>query len=251
MRRCPQVCWLTLLLLAPLASACGRSADDEAAIQEDLEGKGTIELMDEIAEAEYDPPSDGKLTEEQVRMYLEVRKRERQIVEVARKNLEEKSEEAEKDGKEGGEMGFFEALGALGDIADIGTADLRAAHDLGHNTAEYQWVKQQIAEVQMAEMTEGLEQMASSFQEQAISALEAQKAATTDDAEKRQIEEQIAELRKENGEADAGAESSEALRHNARLVAEYREQIDAVQSDVTRALNGPTPDAGAGREPGS
>src|SRR6185436_17951556 len=72
---------LCLLLAAP---ACkGGPETDQAAIEERLHEKGTAELMHEVSTApEYRPPADGRLSERQVRIYLDVRRRERKIREI-------------------------------------------------------------------------------------------------------------------------------------------------------------------------
>src|SRR5687767_5448045 len=92
------------LLLA--TAACRKDpAEDEAAVQQALKEKGTLEVLDEVAAAQYTPPTDGKLTDAQIAMYLAVRQRGKRIREVAGKELEKKSAEAKKEGEE---MGLFE-----------------------------------------------------------------------------------------------------------------------------------------------
>jgi hypothetical protein len=64
--------------------ACGcRRADDRAAIEDRLRSKGAADVVREAAAARYAAPAAGRLTETQVRMFLEVRERECRIREAA------------------------------------------------------------------------------------------------------------------------------------------------------------------------
>ncbi|HXO28978.1 MAG TPA: hypothetical protein VOA80_16630, partial [Thermoanaerobaculia bacterium] len=58
-----------------LASGC-RQPDDSAAIRERLRSKDAAQVVREAATARYAVPADGRLVDGQVRMYLQVRKRE-------------------------------------------------------------------------------------------------------------------------------------------------------------------------------
>src|SRR5258707_2856111 len=134
-----------LALSGSILWACGcqaKPAADEASIQKGLHQKGTANLMDEVAKApEYHPPADGRLTEAQVRMYLDVRQREQQIREVALKQRQEAGEPAPADSGVD-QLAYVEALKTVGDQpdrADIATADLRAVQELGFNPKEYGW----------------------------------------------------------------------------------------------------------------
>ena len=44
----------------------------ETSIQKDLDKRGTLDLMKEVADDKYTPPKDGRLTDAQVQMYLDV-----------------------------------------------------------------------------------------------------------------------------------------------------------------------------------
>src|SRR5688500_11779745 len=67
----------------------------------------------------FTPPPDGKLSEKQIELFLKLRPREKQIVD------------------------------RTGDPA----ADVRAARELGHDPAEYQWVKARVADAVLVRIT--------------------------------------------------------------------------------------------------
>jgi hypothetical protein len=227
----------TLLGVTLVATGACKSkpADDEASIKETLEEKGTIDVMDQVSKApEYKAPADGKLTDRQVKMYLEVRQREQKIREVAFKELKAKGDKATGEKKE---VGMFEAMKAIGDLADVATADLRAAQELGHNPKEYQWVKERVLEAQMLETLRSLRGQVAESQQQILAQLERQRQDTADPLRKVEIGRQIEELKKDLEAAPA--ESDPAREHNAGLVAQHKDELAKLQAEderITREL---------------
>jgi hypothetical protein len=221
---------LSAAFAALALAACQRDApsSSEQDIQRELDRTSAVDVLEDTAEASYQPPADAKLTDAQMKMFLAVKGRERQILEVAAKNLKEKTADAEKQGEQ---VGFFDAMKALGDLGDIMTADLRAAKELGYNTAEYEWVKGQVLEAQMQKMAQGMADMMSTFQQQSLQMLEQQKAAATDAAQRAEIERQIEELESAAPEQE---KPSAAVQHNAALLERYRAEVDAIQAEVAR-----------------
>ena len=89
------------LALSVVLSGCKvKELADKAQIAKDLDKKGTVDLMKEVANDKYDPPKDGKLTEAQVQMYLKVRQHEKDIAKVAKQQMEEVSLEQLLEGRE-------------------------------------------------------------------------------------------------------------------------------------------------------
>lgn len=223
--------FIVLLLTAGVAIGCkSKPADDEASIKETLEEKGTIDVMDEISKApEYKGPADGKLTDQQVKMYIEVRQREQKIKEVALKELKAKGDKAKEEKRE---VGMFEAMKAIGDLADVATADLRAAHELGHNPNEYTWIKERVAEAQLNQMSQAMNQQLAQSQNSIVKMLEEQKKLAKDDAQKAELDKQIAELKSSTAEADAN--NTPGAQYNAQLIAKYKAEFDKLQAEDTR-----------------
>lgn len=232
-----QLAAIALGLAAVLAvSACkGKPADDEASIQKSLDKTGTMDVMKEASEAEYDPPKSGELTEDQIRMYVEVKERGWKIRQVAQKNLEAKT------GKQGDDkdkkVGFLGAMKALGDVGDLISADLRAAQELGANPAEFQWVEGKVMEAQVAVMGQQMKQQVSAGKEQVVAMLEAQKAQVTDPDQKADIEKQIQELRS-GDEEEESSEQEPGLEHNIELVKKHEKEIQAALAPQEKGEEG-------------
>lgn len=210
------------LLVLPLA-ACGRG---EADVEESLEETGTLDVLEQASQDEYEPPADGELTEDQVEMYLAVQERAIEIRQVTGKRLEEKSNEAE---AEGGEMGFMDAMRAMGEVSDFVTADIRAAKELGHNSAEYQWVQEQVMEAQAAKMTQGFAAQANEAGQQFLTMMQEQLANATDEEQKAALEQQIAEYEASMAENQVAEEMEPGVEHNIELLARHQEEIEKIQ----------------------
>ncbi|HEX4963355.1 MAG TPA: hypothetical protein VF173_21170 [Thermoanaerobaculia bacterium] len=214
------------------ACGCQGKAADEASIQKSLHQKGTAALMDEVAKApEYHPPADGRITEAQVKLYLDVRQREQQIRAVALKEAQEKGE-ATPGSTDGG---YVEALKTVGDqpgVADIATADLRAAQELGVNPKEYQWVKERVLEAQMAETAHALSQQIAQSRREVLAQLEQRGRETTDPVQKAEIERQVEDLNR-NVQTDS-IEGDPVRRLNAGLLAKFKEDLARLQAEDQR-----------------
>ncbi|HEV2855219.1 MAG TPA: hypothetical protein VHC97_20665 [Thermoanaerobaculia bacterium] len=231
MKRYGSLFIIPLLGATLITGGCkGKPADDEASIKESLEEKGTIDVMDEISKApEYKGPADGRLTDQQVKMYIEVRQREQKIREVALKELKAKGDKAKEEKRE---VGMFEAMKAIGDLADVATADLRAAHELGHNPNEYTWIKERVLEAQLAQTTQALNQQMVQGQQSMLKMLEEQKKLATDDTQRAELDKQIAEMK--NSAAQAEANNTPGAEHNAQMIAKYKTEFDKLQAEDVR-----------------
>ena len=111
-----------ILALAVVVSGCKvKELADKANIAKDLDKRGTVDLMKQVADDKYDPPKDGRLTESQVQMYLKVREHERDIAQVAKKQAQEHAEAAKKAGEKS-ITGLMEGFKTMGSVADMATA---------------------------------------------------------------------------------------------------------------------------------
>ncbi|MEA2236105.1 MAG: hypothetical protein QOC81_829 [Thermoanaerobaculia bacterium] len=141
-----------LLLSIVLAGCKAKEAYDKAKISQDLDNHGTMDLMKDVSNDKYTAPSDGKLTEGQVQMYLKVREHEKVIAQLARKEAQAHADAAKKAGEKS-IAGMMEGFKTIGSAADMLTADIRAAKDLHFNTQEYLWVKGQVLEASTATLS--------------------------------------------------------------------------------------------------
>jgi len=137
------------------------------------------------------PPTDGKLTEKQIELFLKVRPREKQIAD------------------------------RTGDPA----ADVRAARELGRDSAEYQWVKARVAEAVLVRITADWESMDEGSRQAMLDGMERVRDTLRDREDRAVLERRIAQLRGGASEPPA----SPALRHNVDLVARHQEEMLRVE----------------------
>jgi len=197
-----------------------------------LDEKSSLQVLKEADKDEYEAPEDGRLTVAQVQMYMKVQQRALVLAQVAARRLEEQSEKAEAAEKEGSKTeSAWEGMKALGKVGDVLTADLRAAQELGYNTAEYTWVK---GEVLKAYGSSSFENASGSFQTQALHQLEQAKSQAKNAEEQKFFDEQIANAQKAIAEEQAAEAAKEkdpkvrALRHNMKLVGKHKAELDAI-----------------------
>lgn len=226
--------WLIILVVAALAGGCGR---EEKPATRALEDKGTFDVLKEASEDKYDPPADGKLTDAQMDMHLKVKQRQAGLAKAAAEKVKEKGEEAKEAGQKS-LTGLMKGLSALGGMADFLTADIRAAQELGYNTAEYQWVQGQVLEASTAEMAAGFQKMAQDMSLSALENLKKMRAQTSDPALQKSLDEQIAEMEKSG--AQMGQEEGQdpvkaaAMAHNRALLKKHGQEIKALEDEIKR-----------------
>ncbi len=224
-----------LLCLGVVLAGCrAKEAIDKASVQRDLEKRGTVDLMKEIADDKYDPPKDGHLTDGQIQMYLKVREHEKVIAQVAKAEAQKHADAAKAAGDKsiGGMIEGFKTMGAA---AQMFTADLRAAKDLHYNTAEYQWVKGQILAASTTAYAEKMGQalnasMDASYQQMKKQYDEA-KDAQTKQALKPMLdsfEQQRAETAKQQQQVDP------AVTYNRQLLSKYENALNAFAQELSK-----------------
>src|SRR5437764_845696 len=194
----------------------------ETSIQKDLDKRGTIDLMKEVANDKYTPPTDSRLTDAQVQMYLKVRTHERDIAKVAAQNMQAKAAEADKE--KNTIAGMIKGVQAMSSAAEMATADIRAAKDLHYNTQEYLWVKGQVLAASMAAYTEKISE---AMQAQVDSArAQAQKA--YDEAK----DEQSKATAKQGH--DTAAQAEPAVKYNRDLLKKYDTELAAFTTEMSK-----------------
>lgn len=212
-----------------------KEAYDQAKAAAELAKSGsTTKLLKEAAEDKYDAPHDGKLTDAQIQMYLKVREREKVVAQAARQQLKE-HEEAVKKAGEKSLAGAIEGFKGLGSVADLFTADIRAAKDLGYNTAEYQWVKGQI----LAASTSALGQkMAEAMSAQMDSTYQQIKKAyddAKDEQTKAMYKQTLDSFEQQKKEAAANKQQEDpSVAYNRQLLAKYENEINAFANELAK-----------------
>lgn len=94
------------------------------------------DYVDAASEDTYNPPSDGKLEERQVRVYVDVMQKTSDL----RDRLGETLEKME--GEE--EPSLTDVFSGVGDVMRMSTAEMEVVKTAGGNWAEHQWVKSQL-----------------------------------------------------------------------------------------------------------
>ncbi len=101
------------------------------------------ELMTAAGEDRYDPPSNGRLSKNQVREFIRVMERTEELQEQKMAQLKELAEKADKD-----EVVSFRDLGkmmgGLSEAAGASTTEIEVVKSAGGNWAEHQWVRESL-----------------------------------------------------------------------------------------------------------
>lgn len=225
---------IVCLSLAVVLSGCkAKELADKAAISKDLEKRGTTDLMAEIAKDEYTAPEDGRLTDAQVKMYLKVREHEKKIAQVAKDEMKQHAEKAEKAGDKS-LAGLVQGFQALGSAADFLTADLRAAKDLGYNTQEYLWVKQQILGASTSAMAEKFSEAMSANMDKAYTDAKKAYDEATDETTKKMYADVLAGYQKSKQEMQQQTEQDPAVSYNRQLLSKYENALNAFANELSK-----------------
>lgn len=213
--------------------ACGKAKEamDQASISEDLKDKGTLDLLQEASEDQYEPPADGRLNDKQIQMYMKVRERERVIAQTALKEAEATAKKVE--GKEKSLAGMMAGLQTLGSVADLFTADIRAARDLGFNTAEYQWVKEKVIEASGAAFGEKMSESFTTMVDGQIAALEQQLATNTDPDTRKILQDALDGAKKGRSEMTQ-QQVDPTIAYNKQLLSKYENALNALASELSK-----------------
>lgn len=226
---------LVVCLLATLA--CGRDEKKSPEeISDTLQDKGTTDVLKAAADDKYDPPADGRLTDAQVQMYLKVREREKDIARVARQEAQAHAKKADEAGEKS-LGGMMEAFKTLGSVADLATADIRAAQELGLNTAEYQWVKNTILALSAADMSSQMMDASSAAIDSGYAQLKKQHDETTDPTTKKALADMMAQYEKSKGELEkekGEVQKDAAYEYNKQLVSKYASTLDALTTEMAK-----------------
>lgn len=182
----------TALLCAVVFAGCAR---DEAGQKAGRKPRTMTEaeVMAQAARATWEAPAGGQLTEKQVRMYLEVKRRAREI---------------------------RAAQPASGEPTV--TLDLRAALELGHNPKELAWVQERVLEAWIALRGQELDRKIAASRNRMLRDLEEQRKSATDPQQRKELEKQIAEIR---AAAPVAAEAPPSVGHNATLVRRHESEV--------------------------
>jgi len=224
---------LAVVVCTALALTACHKAKEEA-IKSDLEKRGTIDLMKEVADDKYTPPADGKLTDAQVQMYLKVRDHEKQIAQVAKAEAQKHADAAKKEG-EHSLGGLMEGIKTASAAAQMLTADIRAAKDLHYNTQEYLWVKGQILAASVSAMTEKTAQAMNASMDASYQQMKKSYDEAKDEQSKKMYADMLASMDKSRQESAAQQEKVDpALAYNRQLLSKYENALNALTTEMSK-----------------
>jgi hypothetical protein len=94
------------------------------------------EIADSAAKDIFEPPTDGRLSEDQVAGYVRVMERTRELQAELNENLKDKYKDKE--------PGLSDIFSGVGGVMRIGTAEMEVVKTGGGNWAEHQWIRSQL-----------------------------------------------------------------------------------------------------------
>lgn len=195
-----------VLCMAVLAGCAREAAEEkEAGKSRQTREMTTAQVMDEVAKASYQSPADGRLTEEQVLRYLEVKRRARTLRPAGSAS--------------GPQAGAGEPVAA---------ADLRAALDLGYNPKEIGWTQERVLEAWIALRGQELDRKIAESRNGMLRDLEGRLRSAADPKQKAELEKQIAEIR---AAAPLATAAPPALDHNASLIRRHETEVARAFAD--------------------
>lgn len=224
-----------VVCMAFALSGCkAKEAMDKASIQQDLQKRGTVDLMKEVADDKYTPPADGKLTDAQVQMYLKVRDHEKQIAQVARAEAQKHADAAKKEG-EHSISGMMEGFKTMGAAAQMLTADIRAAKDLHYNTQEYLWVKTQILGASVSAMTSQTTNAINASMDASYQQMKKSYDEAKDEQTKKMYADMLANMDKQRQEMQSQQQKEDpAIAYNRQLLSKYENALNALTSEASK-----------------
>jgi hypothetical protein len=222
------------IAVVSLAGCKAKETFDHARIAADLHSRGTTDLLKQAADDHYTAPGDGRLSEAQIQMYLKVRDHEREIAQVAKKELQQHSDAAKQAGEKS-LAGMVEGFKGLGSVADIVTADVRAAKDLHYNTQEYLWVKGQILAASTSAMSEKVGQAMNASIDASYQQMKKAHDEATDEATKKMYADMLANYDKSRQEMAQQKEKEDpALAFNKQLLSRHEDALNALTSEMSK-----------------
>ena len=217
-----------------LAGCRAKEAMDKAAVKNDLEKRGTMDLMKETANDKYTAPKDGHLTDAQVQMYLKVREHEKVIAQAAKEEAQKHAKAADKAGDKS-IAGMMEGFKTMSAAAEMLTADIRAAKDLHYNTAEYQWVKGQILAASTSAYAQKASQAMNASLDSSYQQMKKQYDEAKDEQTKAMLKQAIDSMEQSRAEQAKQQQTEDpAITYNRQLLSKYENALNAYTHELSK-----------------
>jgi len=99
-------------------------------------------LMEQAQQQEYEPPADGRISEEQMTRYMEVMRKAAELRDEQMTDVERLSEEYQD--KEPGISDLVKMSGGVGSVLGAFSAEMEVVMTGEGNWAEHQWIKERL-----------------------------------------------------------------------------------------------------------
>ena len=123
-----------------------KSTQVENSVEEYVEamskGDYNKDVISDTADDTFTPPSDAKLTKEQVEKFIKLAQRVKIVEKEQAEKLKEKYESKEKSD----EFSISDIFNGLKDFSNLATLEMKVVKSNGGNWAEYQWIKDRVRE---------------------------------------------------------------------------------------------------------
>lgn len=230
-----------IVILGIVLSACG---DNTTESSKNINQSDFNKVMEKASNETYDPPENGQLTEDQIKMYMAVKKHEAELIKTEAEKVKEKVNKVDKS-QDGSISGTLQSMDAIKQLAGYATLDIRAAQELNYNSEEYQWVKEALYEASSNAMMvntqvkygEKYNEMIKNL-EDSIASLEKTRDESTG-PEKQALNEQIKDAKQQvaqmkNDGLNNNNTLSPAQQHNMELYAKYEKEINLYQNEMNK-----------------
>lgn len=226
------------IILLFLISACGNDAIES---MQNIQNSEFNEVMEEAARDEYEPPANGMLTEDHIKMYIAVREHEQTLIKGEAEKVKEKVANA-KESDEESFSGFLKNMDAIQQTMSYGTLDIRAAKELKYNTAEYEWVKETLMDISTQEMIDSMsvsQEDMNKNMEQAITQLENARDNSSDPQMRATIDQQILEAKQSIEEMKQELIKEQeaitpAIKHNLALYTKHKDELKVLETELSK-----------------
>jgi hypothetical protein len=144
-------CFILMLILGTVLGAGnmmdprgGASLPDQQPPQTGMFGgiERYARLMEQAQQQEYEPPADGRISEEQMTRYMEVMRKAAELRDEQMTDVEQLSEEYQD--KEPGISDLVKMSGGVGSVLGAFSAEMEVVMTGEGNWAEHQWIKEQL-----------------------------------------------------------------------------------------------------------
>lgn len=232
-------------------SACGKSdaprnTPKTATAEAGLATENLASLETETLS--YHPPDDGKVTDDQMQMYIAVKKLESDLLQASKSEFKNASEHGQRLNEESaqsnpsllGTIQHIDEASKMGDsFTKLLTLDLHAAKKLGFNIEEYEWVRDSLlAAEQVRLIGADIMDIAYKGQNDGLSRLKELRRNATNPEMIQALDQSIADaeqsIRDMEIERQESAVQTEALRHNANMLEAHADDINVVNSEFNK-----------------